>query len=59
MKITIEITPDNTLTEADFVAMCKRADDAGETPDAWAAKALRKTLYLQPTEATSAEEVAA
>jgi hypothetical protein len=56
MKIALEITPDNTLTEQDFAVMCELAEADGQTPDMWAALAIRKAIY---SPSTKSEEVAA
>ena len=57
MKISLEITPDETLTEQDFAVMCDLAEADGQTPDKWAAIAIRKAIY-SPT-LTKSEEVVA
>mgnify|MGYP001449137276 CR=1 FL=1 len=44
MKIAIEITPDETITESDFQAIRDRAEAEGVSPDEWTAKAIRKAL---------------
>jgi hypothetical protein len=50
MKISLEITPDDTLTEQDFSVMCELAESDGQTPDQWAAIAIRKAIYTPATD---------
>lgn len=44
MKLTVHITPDDSLTEADFAELRRRAAEEHKTPDEWAAGAIRRAL---------------
>lgn len=57
MKIMIQITPDESLTESDFQAIQERAAKRKQSVNQWTAEALRAALTTPETARSSSQPV--